>query len=350
MSDGGVRPRAWAPTSLENVMHDEARRRAEIEELRLRALVEFRREAADPRFERLVPPEVEVVRVAAGLLNAEGPVWMGDSLLFTDSPNNRILRWRSRPEGYEVTTFRYPSGYPLDKPLTFGQPGANGMTLDPGGRLVACEHGNRRVTRTEADGSITVLADRYRGKLLNRPNDVNCRSDGSVYFTDPALRLPTPTEPRELDFQGVFRVNPAGEVECVADDFEFPNGLAFSPDERTLYVDDSRRKHIRAFDVAADGSLANGRVFAECQTDDPGVPDGMKLDREGNLYCGAGGGIWVFDPAGAFLGRLVLPEWPRNLAWGDDDWRTLYVTAGTSLYRCRPLGVPGIPLAAPAVR
>ena len=330
-------------TMLDGRMHDEERLRTELADLEDRRRVPVRVEANHPDLHRLIPEDVAVERVGAGFLNAEGPVWMGDHLLFTDSPNNRIVRYRPLPEGPEITTYRFPAGQPLEQPITQGQPGANGMTLDREGRLIACEHGNRRVTRTEPNGRLTILADRFEDRRLNRPNDVVVRSDGSVYFTDPALRLPTPSEPRELEFAGVFRVAPDGQAHPVADDFAFPNGLAFSPDESVLYVDDSLRKHVRAFDVAANGSVSNGRVFAELQSDEPGVPDGMKLDRAGHLYVGGPGGIWVFRPSGDFLGRLVLPEWPRNLAWGDKDWRTLYVTAATSLYRLRTTA-DGIPL------
>lgn len=325
---------------LDPVMHDAERLATELAELEERKRVPISFDVRDPELHRLLPADVLVERVATGLLNAEGPVWMGDHLLLTDSPRNRILRWRELPEGFEVTTFRYPSGQPLDQPITQGQPGANGMTLDRQGRLVVCEHGNRRVTRTEHDGTVTVLASQYGGKRLNRPNDVVVRSDGAVYFSDPPLRLPTPAEPRELEFAGVFRVTPDGQVQLVADDFLFPNGLAFSPDESVLYVDDSRHRHVRAFDVAADGSVSNSRVFAEMHSSDVGVPDGMKLDQEGHLYVGGPGGIWVFRPDGTLLGRLLLPEWPRNLAWGGEDGRTLFVTACTSLYRLRT-GVMG---------
>lgn len=325
-------------------MHDEARLQAERQELHGRRRVKHVRfESKHPDFHRLIPEDTFVECIASGFVNSEGPVWMKDHLLFTDAPRNRILRWRPLPEGPEVTTYRFPSGFPLDRPATVGQPGAMGLTVDRSGRLIACETGNRRVTRTEPDGRISVLASHYRGKALNRPNDLIARSDGSIYFTDPAYRLPTPTEPRELDVQGVYRVAPDGSVHLVLDDFSFPNGLALSPDERILYVADSDRKHIRAFDVAKDGSCSNGRLFGDMQASEPGVPDGMKVDQKGNIYCGGGGGLWVFSPGGDHLGRLVLPDWPRNLAWGDSDWRTLYVTAGTSVYRLRLPGA-GVPV------
>ena len=286
-------------------------------------------EAADPAFWRLIPDGTLVERVAGGFKFTEGPIWRGDRLLFSDIPSNRIVRWRSLDEGPEVTTFRTPSG------------NSNGLALDRSGRLVACEHSGRRVSRTEADDSVTALADRYQGRRLSSPNDVVVRSDGAVYFTDPPYGLPDRSEGKELPFNGVYRVAPDGELSLLADDFELPNGLAFSPDERVLYVDDSARHHIRAFTVRSDGGIAEGRVFAELRDAEPGVPDGMKVDAEGNVYCTGAGGIWVFTPAGRKLGRIVLPELPANLAWAGDDWRTMFATARTSVYRWRS-AVPGI--------
>jgi gluconolactonase len=290
---------------------------------------ETRFEAADPAFWRLIPDGTLVERVAGGFKFTEGPIWRGDHLLFSDIPSNRIVRWRSLGEGPEVTTFRTPSG------------NSNGLTLDRSDRLVACEHSGRRVSRTEADDSVTALAERYQGRRLNSPNDVVVRSDGAVYFTDPPYGLPNRTEGKELPFNGVYRLAPDGELSLLADDFELPNGLAFSPDERVLYVDDSGRQHIRAFTVRSDGGIADGRVFAELRDAEPGVPDGMKVDVEGNVYCTGAGGIWVFAPAGRKLGRIVLPELPANLAWAGDDWQTMFATAQTSVYRWRS-GVPGV--------
>ncbi len=297
--------------------------------------VEFRLEPAYPLFSRLVPT---LERLASGFGFTEGPVWRGDDLLFSDIPNSRTIRYRPLPEGGEITTFRHPTG------------NANGLTLDHDGRLLACEHSGRRVARIDATGRVETLADRYDGKRLNSPNDVVVRSDGSIFFTDPPYGLPHQSEGKELPFNGVYRIDPDGRLHLLVDDFERPNGLAFSPDERTLYVDDSARFHIRAFDVAADGSLTRGRVWAELKPRDgeAGVPDGMKVDQEGNVYCTGPNGVWIFDPNARFLGRIVLPEVPANLAWGDSDWRTLYLTAQTSLYRLR-LRVPGLPVG-PAAR
>jgi gluconolactonase len=207
------------------------------------------------------------------------------------------------------------------------------------------------VTRIDGQGRVEALAEAYQGKRLNSPNDVVVRSDGSIFFTDPPYGLRNGTEGKELPFNGVFRLDSGGALHLLVDDFERPNGLAFSPDEKTLYVDDSARFHIRAFDVAPDGSLSNGRVWAELKgkPEERGVPDGMKVDADGNVYCTGPGGVWVFGEGGRLLGRVVMPEVTANLAWGDPDWRTLYLTASTSLYRLR-LSVQGIPVGTAARR
>lgn len=288
-------------------------------------------------FARIVPDNARVERIAGGFGFTEGPLWRGDHLLFSDIPNSRIVSWRPLPEGPEVTTFRCPSN------------NANGLTLDRSGRLLACEGATRRLTRTEADGTITVIAERHEGKRINSPNDVVVRSDGSIYFSDPFWGngfvnkygeqvLPTH---KELPFNGVFRVAPDGTLQAVADDFERPNGLAFSPDERTLYVDDTRRFHVRAFSVRSDGTLAEGRILASIRAPEPGVPDGLKVDVEGNVYCTGPGGVWIIAPDGTILGRILMPEITANVGWGGDDWRTLFLTATTSVYRVR-LNIPGI--------
>ena len=269
-------------------------------------------------------PGTEVTAVSTQHRFTEGPVWTPwGTLLFSDTPDNAI--WEI---GKERRIWRQPSGK------------SNGLTFDRQGRLMACEVVERRVTRTEKDGKITVLADRYQGKRFNAPNDVVVRSDGSVYFTDPTYgRKP---EDREIDFQGVYRVKPGGEIEVVARDFEQPNGLCFSPDERKLYIDDSsERKHVRVFDVAKDGSLSGGRVFAtfEGMT---GGPDGMKVDVKGNLYVAGPELVWVFEPSGKQLRTIIVPESPANIAWGGRDGKTLYITARTSVYKIK-LDVGGKP-------
>ncbi len=290
-----------------------------------------RLEARDPAFYSLVPEDTVIERIGAGFGFTEGPLWRGDHLLFSDIPRNRIVRWRMRGEGPEVTTFRHPSG------------NANGHTLDRTGRLISCEHSGRRVSRTEPDGRITVVADSYNGCRLNSPNDVVVRSDGSIYFTDPPYGLKNHTVWKEQPCHGVYRVAPNGAITLLVEDFDRPNGLAFSPDESILYIDDTARRQIRAFDVAADGSLSNDRVLVQMESPDEGGPDGMKVDSQGNIYCTGPGAIWVIRPDGQVLGRIIFPELPANLAWGDADWRTMYLTARPSLYRLR-VNVPGVPV------
>lgn len=263
----------------------------------------------------------EPERIAADLEFTEGPVWNPDGyLLFSDIPADVIYRWN--PDG-KLEKFRSPSG------------NSNGLTFDRQGRLIACEHGNRRVSRTKPDGTIVTLADRYQGKRLNSPNDVVVKSDGSIYFTDPPYGIQP--KDRELDFQGVYRIAPDGTLTLLADDFEKPNGLAFSPDEKVLYVDDTDRRHIRAFDVQPDGTLTNDRVFAELGEH---RPDGMKVDVNGNVYVTASF-VWVFNETGKHLGNIVTPDAPANCAFGGPENRTLFITARPSVYRVE-LKVQGI--------
>ena len=261
---------------------------------------------------------------------AEGPVWIreGGYLLFSDINNDRRMRWD--PAG----------GFSVDKQGTNRH---NGLTRDRQGRLLACEHDARRVTRIEADGSITVVANEYRGWRLNRPNDIVVRSDGSIFFTDPD----TFQVDSELDLFGVYKVTPdLSRINLLVRDFVLPNGLAFSPDESVLYIGDSRRGHIRAFDVEPNGrlALATDRVLHVLDGDGPGAPDGMKVDVEGNIYCTGPGGIYIIEPSGRRLGRIPTgDEPPSNVAWGDDDWKTLYYTTRHSLGRIR-LNIPGGPV------
>lgn len=271
----------------------------------------------------IMPKESTVERIETGFKFAEGPLWNGSQgfLLFSDIPANRIYRW-SPEEGLGV--FRDPSG------------NSNGLTYDKKGRLLICEHGNRRLSRIEKDGAYTVLADSFRGKRLNSPNDVIVRSDGTIYFTDPPYGI-QPKE-KELPFSGVYRVDPEeNKLTLLVDDFDRPNGLAFSPDESILYIGDSStaRRHVRAFDVTRDGTVSNGRVFVEIRSELPGNPDGIKVDTEGRLYVSAAGGIWVFSQDREHLGTVRTPEIPANCAWGDSDWRTLFITARTSIYRVK---------------
>jgi gluconolactonase len=252
--------------------------------------------------------------VAQNLGFTEGPIWHPDGyLLFSDIPNNRIHRVR----GGALDTYREPSGM------------SNGLTLDLEMRLVACEHGNRRVSREEPDGEVVTLAEHYDGKRLNSPNDIVVRSDGRIFFTDPPYGITE--EQRELPFNGVYTLGADGVLTLLIDDFDRPNGLALSPDELTLYIADTQRMHVRAFDLAANGALTNGRVFAV--TVGGGRPDGMKVDTDGRLYVSAGT-LQVFAADGEALGVIECPQAPANCAWGDDD-STLYVTARTGVYKLR---------------
>ena len=295
-------------------------------------------EKLSSELDRLVSPDAEIKELADGFGGAngpaEGPVWyhQGGFLLFSDIHNNRRMKWE--PSG-NLSVFSEPTNQ------------ANGLTRDPRGRLYACEHLTRRVTRLELDDSLTVVAASYRGRRLNRPNDVVIKSDGSIYFTDPGF----PTPGNDLDFNGVFQVSPdLGTITLIVWDFARPNGLAFSPDESVLYINDSRKRIIRAFDVEPNGmpALATDRVFSDLSGDAPGNPDGMKVDTEGNVYCGGSGGIWVLSPAGEHLGTIVH-GYPgtTNMAFGGGDWKTLYFTTRNTLGSV-PVNIPGVPV--PAAR
>jgi gluconolactonase len=298
----------------------------------------------DPGLDAILTPGTKIERLASGFQFTEGPVWdrEGGYLLFSDPNNNLIYRWST--DG-EVSVYRSHSGYTGFNIGEYGQPGSNGLTLDREGRLTINEHGNRRVTRLEKNGVLTVLADRYEGKRLNSPNDLVYRSDGALYFTDPPFGLPKFfDDPRkELSYSGVFcLIN--GQLKLVTKDLSGPNGLAFSPDEQFFYVDnwDLKQKVIMRYEVQPDGTLLNGKVFFDA-TPEPGEDawDGMKVDQQGNLYLSGPGGLWIISPEGKHLGTIVGPEHPHNMAWGDEDGRTLYLCAKTGLYRIR-FNVPGI--------
>ena len=272
----------------------------------------------------------EVEPLAHGFQFTEGPLWCPDgSLLFQDI--KAAITYRLGPDGAAA-------------PIRERTGAANGQTFLPDGRIVFCEQDGRRVSRMAVDGSgVETLAETYQGKRLNSPNDCVCRSDGSVYFTDPPYGV-TP-EKKELSFQGVFAIPPGGPADprLLVDDFEKPNGLAFSPDERTLYVCDTARYHVRAFEVEPSGTLAAGpgRVFATMDPGQPGGPDGMKVDREGRVYVAVALGVWVYEPDGRLLGILATPKRPSNLAWCGPDADALAITAVDAVYRIR-LRVAGL--------
>jgi gluconolactonase len=291
----------------------------------------------------IVPPGARLERAAGGFEFTEGPVWTRDGALLFSSPNtNTIYRWA--PPG-TITVFRPKSGYTGTDIGRYAQPGSNGLTFDPQGRLTICQHGNRRIIRVEPHGNITVLADQYAGKRLNSPNDLVYRSDGTLYFTDPPFGLPGGfADPKkELPFSGVFRVR-EGVVSLVTPDLAGPNGIALSPDERYLYVGnwDPDRKVVMRYTLGSNGSVTGSEVFFDVTgADGEDAIDGLKVDTAGHVYVCGPGGIWVLSPGGEHLGTLRLPERPHNLAWGDADARTLYITALTSIYRIR-LAIPGV--------
>jgi gluconolactonase len=294
-----------------------------------------------PELDKIIATSEPIKELATGfggtLGPAEGPLWWkeGGFLLFTDIHSSRRMK---HVPGQAPTVDLEPSNR------------ANGLTRDQQGRLLSCEHDTRRVTRRELDGSLTVLANSFQGRRLNRPNDVVVRSDGAIYFTDP-WSSPAAPEQWDLTFAGVYRLTPdLGTLSLLVDNFVFPNGLAFSPDESVLYVNDTRRGHIRAFDVQANGTIArqSDRVFADLRGSEPGVPDGMKVDVAGNVYCGGAGGIWILDPQGKKLGRIVhgYPA-TTNIAFGGDDWKTLYFTSRTHLGSVN-VKISGLPVPASA--
>ncbi|MEW6248266.1 MAG: SMP-30/gluconolactonase/LRE family protein [Nitrospirota bacterium] len=303
---------------------------------------------ADSALDEIVPSNAQLEKLAGGFLFTEGPVWvprkdsMPGYLLFSDPNNNTIYRWS--PDG-QVSVFRTKSGYSGFNVGEYHQPGSNGLTLDKQGRLTINQHGTRRVIRVEPRGNVTVLADRLEGKRINSPNDLVFKSNGDLYFTDPPFGLPKAfDDPRkELPFSGVYCVKD-GQVKLVSTDLDAPNGIALSPDETYLFVNNwnDKRKIIMRYEVRPDCSLSNGRVFFD-MTNAPGEDalDGMKVDQRGNVYCTGPGGLWIISPEGKHLGTIKGPEDPHNMAWGDDDGKTLYVTALTGLYRIR-LNISGI--------
>jgi gluconolactonase len=300
-------------------------------------------ERLDPRFDKLVPKGAVIEKLADGFDWAEGPIWIpkGGYLLFSDIPKNTVWKWK---EGEGTSEFLHPSGYTGSKPRG-GEPGSNALTLDAEGRLVLCEHGDRRISRLdklEKNGPKTTLVDRYEGKRFNSPNDLVYKSNGDLYFTDPPYGLEKGWEDpaRELDFCGVYRLSKDGKLTLLTKELSRPNGLAFSPDEKTLYVanSDPDKPVWMAYEVLADGTLGKGRVFADSteavKAKRKGLPDGMKVDKDGNLFMTGPGGVWVFASDGTLLGRIDPGVATANCNWGDDG-STLYLAADKNLGRIK---------------
>ena len=312
----------------------------------------------DPALDKLVPANAKLEKVATGFNKwTEGPVWTRKgTLMFAEIPSNNIDQW---VPGQSASVFMHPSGYEGAEPYKGLEPGSNGMTLDADGRLTVAGHARRNVWRLETldpKGQITVLADSYQGKKLNSPNDVAYKSDGSLYFTDPPYGLPTQGDDdplKELQVNGVYRIPGARQqkpgappdrekLQLVIKDLPRPNGLAFSPDEKFLYVADSGKKLWMRYSVQPDGSVTDGSVFLDPSSDPAkGVPDGLRVDKKGNIWSSGPAGVWIISPAGKHLGTIKVPEVVSNVAWGEKDGKTLYITGSTSIYRIK-VKVPGV--------
>jgi gluconolactonase len=313
----------------------------------------------DPSIDQIIPAGAMLERVATGFTWTEGPLWAGDSLFFADIPGNSIQKWTA---GEGARTFLKPSGYQDSAPYGGREPGSNGMTLDARGRLTVAGHAQRDVYRLESltpDAPVTILADSYQGKRLNSPNDLVYKSDGSLYFTDPpyGLRTQNDSDPgKQLQVNGVYRIPRAlaqrhgdapqrADLQLLVSDLPRPNGIAFSPDEKYLYVDNTApRKLWMRYRVLPGGTLTEGKVFYDATSDKrPGSPDGMKVDRDGNIYSAGPGGIWIFSSQGKPLATILIPEITANLAWGGPDRKMLYIAASSSIYRVH-LKITGAPL------
>ena len=312
----------------------------------------------DPSLDQIVPAKAKLERVATGFNKwVEGPVWTREStLLFAEIPANNIDQWIPA-KGSSV--FIHPSGFTGAEPYKGPEPGSNGMTLDSSGRVTIAGHARRNIWRLETldpKGQITVLADSYQGKKLNSPNDLVYKSDGSLYFTDPPYGLPTQGDKdplKELNVNGVYRIPNARQqkagappnrdkLQLIIKDLSRPNGIVFSPDEKYLYVSDTVTKHWMRYRVHPDGSVSDGAVFCDASGDEaPGSPDGIRVDKSGDLYGSGPGGVWIISPAGKHVGTIKVPEQVSNVAWGDKDGKTLYITASTSIYRIK-LNIEGV--------
>jgi gluconolactonase len=296
----------------------------------------------DQKLNNIITPGTKIEKIADGFQFTEGPVWHPDGyLLFSDPNTNSIYRYD--PSTKNISVYMSHSGYTGVDIGEYGQPGSNGLVIDKDGRLIIDQHGNRRVIRIEKKGPVTILADKFNGKRFNSPNDIVLKSDGTIYFTDPPYGLPNffDDKRKELDYSGVFMIKNS-EVTLVSKDLGGPNGLAFSPDEKFFYVtnwdirDIHHTKTIWRYEVNPDGTLTNGKIFFDFNfTEDEEALDGLKIDKEGNLFVSAPGGVWIISPGAKLLGKIVTPERPANLAWGDEDAKTLYLTAHSSLYKIR---------------
>jgi gluconolactonase len=290
----------------------------------------------DPRFDAIVPADARIEKLACGFTFTEGPLWRQQGALwFSDVVGNVVRQWSS--DG-TVTEILKPGGYDGNALPAGGFIGPNGMIADSDGAVLLCQHGNRRIARISKDRKVTTVIDSFEGKKLNSPNDLVYRSDGTLFFTDPPYGLPKQDDDpaKELPFNGVYKLND-GKLQVIIKDLTRPNGLAFSPDEKTLYVanSDQKRKVWMRYDVAADGSVSNGILLSDVTSEtEGGLPDGMKIDSAGNIYATGPGGIWVFAPDGKHIGSIKPPEIPANCGWGDDG-KSLYITARTSLYRIK---------------
>ncbi len=320
----------------------------------------------DPAMDAIVGPNPKIFKLAEGFKFTEGPIWVrdGNYLLFSD-PNSNII-YKYTPDGNntgKLEVFRTPSGYSGADIAEYGQPGSNGLALDAQGRLTINEHGNHRVSRLEKDGKVTVLADRYKGKRLNSPNDLVYRSDGALFFTDPPFGFPKFfNDPRkELPFSGIYSLY-KGKLQLLSTELSGPNGIALSPDEKYLYVGnwydaklytsgkaDEKKIVVMRFEVNADATVSNGKVFFD-MTGAKGEDaiDGIKVDQQGNLYVSGPGGLWLISAEGRHLGTIIAPKHPHNMAWGDEDGKTLYLCARSGLYRMR-LNIPGAPTSVPSM-
>ncbi len=297
-------------------------------------------ERLDPRINAIIPADAELEKIADGFAWVEGPVWdkKGGYLLFSDIPSNSVLKWE---EGKGASLFLKPSGYTGKEPFEGREPGSNGLTFDSDGLLVLAEHGDRRITKLGRDGVKTVIVDTYNGERLNSPNDLTFKSNGDLYFTDPPFGLPGAfNDPgKELPFQGVYRVSPDGQATLLTSEIKAPNGIAFSQDEKTLYVTDvnPERPAWLAYDVNKDGTISNGRIFhdaAEFVKTKKGGPDGMKTDKSGNIFGAGPGGVYIFSPDGTLLGIINTGAATSNVNWGNDG-SVLYITASTAVYRIK---------------